>query len=342
MVKKVNTGNTEKNKKGGWKATLVTLLGKKGKYTTDGNKVVSYATIQARREALFKVFKELREELGYKIQDVNNLRGKHVHELIKFYADRFQNKQLSAATIRNRISHLRTFSKWIDKPGLVKPIEYYINLPITRSSNTVKSKTWSDKGIDPKLKIDAIKQDTSIKNENMRARVADALLLQLLFGLRSKESLLLKPHLADKGGTLIINLGAKGGRSRFIPIETTEQRELLNKIKDYIGLNESMIPKDKSYENFRRQYYNILKKHGITRTEGITAHGLRHQHLNNLYEQVTGEKTPIHGGSLHTKDKELHNFGRYIVSERAGHNRPEIAGAYIGGTHKKSEVESES
>lgn len=329
-------GAFEKNKRG-WKTSLAQLLKEKSRYSTDGNKVVSFATIQARREALFKVFKDLRDELGFKILDVKNLKGKHIHKLIKLYANLFQQGQLSAATIRNRISHLRTFSKWINKPGLVKPLEYYIDLPIKRSSTANMPKTWSARGINPLIKIEAIKQDTSFKNESVRIRVADALLLQFLFGLRSKESLLLKPHMADKGEVLVIDLGSKGGRSRFIPIETLEQRELLDKIKSYIGLNESMIPKDKSYDNFRRQYYNILKKHGITRADGITAHGLRHQHLNDLYERTTGVKTPVHGGNLYQNDKELDKFGRALVSERAGHNRIDIAGAYIGGTRKKSQ-----
>lgn len=289
MVIKSSAKSPSYIKKGGWKADLAKILKEKGKYTTDGNKVVSFATTQARREALFIIFRELRDTLGYKIQNIENLTGKHIHSLMKLYEDRYKEGLLSAATIINRLSHLRTFSKWIHKEGLIKPIEYYIDTPIKKSTKLKELKSWSNKGIDAFDKIEQIRRDVSLK-EDIRNRVADALLLQLLFGLRSKESLLLKPHLADKNAILNINHGAKGGRNRFIPIENEPQRELLNKIKSYVGLNESMVPSDKSYETFRRTYYNVLIKHNITKKDGITAHGLRHQHLNNLYEEIVRSK----------------------------------------------------
>jgi len=47
--------------------------------------------------------------------------------------------------------------------------------------------------------------------------------------------LLFKPHLADKGTHLYVMHGTKGGRDRVIPIETKEQRQLLDKLKLYIG-----------------------------------------------------------------------------------------------------------
>lgn len=89
------------------------------------------------------------------------------------------------------------------------------------------------------------------------------------------------------------------------------------------------MPIKESYENFRRQYYRILEKHGISRKNNIVAHGLRHEHLNLLYEQITGEKTPVRGGNLYKTDKELDTFARNSVLERAGHAGSAVS-SYIG------------
>jgi hypothetical protein len=38
----------------------------------------------------------------------------------------------------------------------------------------------------------------------------------------------------------------------------------------------------------------LLKKHGFTKKNlGVTAHGLRHQYMQNLYKQLTGSDSPV-------------------------------------------------
>ena len=162
-------------------------------------------------------------------------------------------------------------------------------------------------------------------------RFADALALQRAFGLRSKESLLLRPHMADKGTVLVVTHGTKGGRTRYVPIETQEQRALLDRLKGYIGKGESLVPKTQTYAQCRNQYYYVLRKQGICREEGITPHGLRHEHLHEVYQKATGHSVPVAGGQLRKRDAELDSLGRQLVSERAGHSRESIASAYIGG-----------
>jgi integrase len=311
----------------GWHNTLKAVLYNKSKYSTDGCKMISKATIQARREHLVRTFKDIRNELGYKIQNVRNLTGKHVIALAKYYAERVEEKSLSVSTFQNRFSHLRTFAKWIGKPDLVGPIERYTGKPFHRQTVARQSKTWQDNG------VDAFERIKTIRSEN--ERIGDALLLQRLFGLRTKESLLLRPHLADKETHLFVSHGTKGGRDRTVAITTDEQRALLNRLKSYIGKNESLVPKGVKYVNFRRKYYRLMNQHGISRQEGVTPHGLRHEHLNELYEKTTGHQSPVRGGKLRKIDKELDSFGRNVVAERAGHSREFIAGAYIGGRDGK-------
>ncbi len=312
----------KENLTGGWKKMLADLLYTQGKYSADGKKAISFATRQARKEHLFKAINDLRN-LGFKINNLYNLKGRHINALINHYANLLKQNKIAINTIHNRLCHVHTLLRWIDKDVLIKPISDYKNLLAKRSTVTAVSKAWSDKHVD----IDKLIEQVRAKNE----RFADALNLQKLFGLRSKESLLLKPHLADKGNHLYVTHGTKGGRDRAIPIETKEQRLLLDKLKSYISKNDTLIPCGVKYVNFRRTYYRTLKQCGICRADGITAHGLRHEHLNNLYEQVTGNKSALRGGNLHKKNPDLDSYGRNLVAERAGHSREAIAAAYIGG-----------
>ncbi|MBP8275577.1 MAG: hypothetical protein KAX55_01615, partial [Propionivibrio sp.] len=73
-------------------------------------------------------------------------------------------------------------------------------------------------------------------------------------------------------------------------------------------------------------------RYGITKRDlGVTAHGLRHEHLNELYERVTGVPSPVRSGSVtHDLDRLTHDIARARVSQEAGHSRLGISDAYIG------------
>jgi integrase len=313
-------GNTGKT---GWKGTFNTVMKQHNGYSADGGKVASYATQQQRRDVLLQGFRELRS-MGFKFNTVLALRGTHIARLVQHW----ETEGLSPSTLQNRLSVFRSFAGWIGKAGLVLPAERYVTnqQAIKRSYTAKAAKTWAEQGVDSQLVIEAVRRD----NE----RFGDALALQRLFGLRSKESLLLRPHLADKGQVLIVSHGTKGGRDRFVPIDTSEQRALLDQLKSYLKPGESLVPKDKTYAQWRNHYYYTLKKHGIDREHGLTAHGLRHEHLNDLYQATTGHASPVHGGNLHQTDQDLDSLGRQAVSERAGHSRESISSAYLGGKGK--------
>ena len=64
------------------------------------------------------------------------------------------------------------------------------------------------------------------------------------------------------------------------------------------------------------------------------AHGLRHQYAQARYEKLTGMKCPLNGGpsrSLMTEEQyELDRQARRRIASELGHNRVEIADAYLG------------
>ena len=124
--------------------------------------------------------------------------------------------------------------------------------------------------------------------------VALQLELQRAFGLRMREAALLKVHAADKGAYLAVNWGTKGGRDRVIPIETDDQRDVLHRAKALItNKRNSLIPDNYNFKQWKNHYYYICHQHGISRKEGITSHGLRHERLNEIYHNITGQLSPV-------------------------------------------------
>lgn len=301
-----------------WKATLNAVLRAHNKAAVSGGKAVGFATQDARREILEQGFKELRT-LGYKLPDVRGFKERHMTAL----GHAWEEKGLSASTIQNRISVFRTFAGWIGKEGMIRGSEHYVKDPqnVARQLVTRVDKTWSGQQQTLIDKLPAIQAQDK--------HVALQLELQRAFGLRMKEAALLRPHMADKGHYLMVNWGTKGGRDRVIPIQTDYQRDVLARAKALLPHpHSSMTPHTHNFIQWKNHYYYICHQAGISRQEGITSHGLRHERLNEIYKDMTGQDSPIKNGA--TTDPHNDKAVRQEIAEIAGHSRASIAGAYIG------------
>jgi site-specific recombinase XerC len=301
---------------------LMSLLEEHGRKATRQNKIVSHETFDVRKDHLLLVLRELRG-LGYKLESVYNLKQKHVSALAKAW----EKSGLSASTIANRISSVRALSLWIGKPGMIQKAADYVQNPgtVQRMQATTEDKSWSAAGVD----IDAM---TGLVEQYDR-RVGLMVRLMKAFGLRKKEAAMFRPWKADLGLAIRVRDGTKGGRERVVPIETDEQRAVLAQAKiqapranDHIGYP------DLNLEQSLRRVNYVFEKFGLTkRGLGVTAHGLRHEHLNNLYEAITGVPSPVRSNSVTGNiDRHLHDVARARVSQEAGHNRLNISDAYIG------------
>jgi len=143
-----------------------------------------------------------------------------------------------------------------------------------RSSIASHDRSWSAKGIDIAAKIEQVRAKDP--------RVALQLELQAAFGLRAREAMQLRPHIADKGTYLSVTHGTKGGRDRVEPIRTPEQRALLERAKTYCAtLSSSTSDPNRKLHQWKNHYYQVVRACGVTRRDGITSHGLRHQYAND-------------------------------------------------------------
>lgn len=309
---------------GGWKKTLAAVLKAHGRVSADGAKAVSYATLDKRSDVLCSGFRELRE-LGYRLNDVRSFRNTHMQVLARHWEAKGQ----SPSTIQNKISVFRTFAEWIGKRGMIQGAENYVANPasVTRHSATQTDKTWSGTGRDIQEKIAEVRARDP--------RVAIQLELQHAFGLRAKESMLLKPHMADKGSYLAVNWGTKGGRDRVVPIDTPQKREVLERAKAFAASRTaSTSDPARTLAQWRNHYYHVCRSVGISREGGVVSHGLRHEHLNAKYRELTGQASPIQGGDPAKVGQEAHRAAMQEIAEIAGHSRAAISTAYVGSRGK--------
>lgn len=301
---------------GGWKASLAAILKAHNNAKVDGS-VASYATRDKRADVLYAGFKLLRE-LGYKLDTVQSLRGKHIEVLAKAWEAR----GLSASTLQNNLSTFRVFAGWIGKEGMVERAEKYVSPgAASRSTIATHDKSWTAAGIDVRAKL----AEVAAKD----ARVGLQMALQAAFGLRAREAMQLRPYVADKGTYLALTVGTKGGRDRVVPIDTPEKRELIDRAKTFAASKlASTSDPNKTLAQVKNHYYHVLRSCGITRAEGLTSHGLRHGYANDRYEQITHQSSPVRGGT--TPDRDTDQAARLEVAEELGHSRESVTTHYLG------------
>ena len=287
----------------------------------DDAKKASDATIGKRKQVLFAGFRLLRT-LGFRLPSAYSFAGRHMQALVNAWVK----QKLSPSSIQNRISVFRVFCAWIEKEGMVEASVRYVSDPawVTRSCVAREDKNWSANDVDAIAIIDTVR--------GMDVRVAMALELQLAFGLRVRESLMLIPHMADLGAVLDVSRGTKNGRRRLAHIETDYQRSTLERAKALVGTMDESIAgpvQDRRLHQARNHYYAIMRKAGITRKNGITSHGLRHQNANAYFAEIAGYASPVQGGPTPTC-KHIERFARTETAEHLGHSRPSITAHYIG------------
>lgn len=301
---------------GGWKASLAAVLKAHNNAKVDGS-VASHATRDKRADVLYAGFKLLREQ-GYKLDSVQSFRGKHMEVLAKAWEER----GLSSSTLQNNLSTFRIFAGWIGKAGMVERTDKYVSPgAASRSSINTQDKSWTAAGVDVAAKL----AEVAAKDARVGLQVA----LQAIFGLRAREAMQLRPHVADKGPYLALTVGTKGGRDRVVPIDTPEKRELIDRAKTFAASKlASTSDPNRTLAQAKNHYYHVLRACGITRADGITGHGLRHGYANDRYEQIAGQPSPVRGGTA--PDPDTDQAARLEVAEELGHSRESVTTHYLG------------
>ena len=240
---------------------------------------------------------------------------------------------MASGTQAVRLTTLRLICDEAGKPGLVAKSNKAAGMP-DRVRVIPENVSWG---------IDKDRADR-VPGEN----VGLVLRAQNQFGLRMREAWLLEVRKADRGDWLFVERGTKGGKPRWVPIRTAEQRALLDEIKAANGgtPKHTLIPGASQKEAFDA-YKAGMKTAGLKR-----GHGLRHDYAQRRHAELVREKAeaakiapwvcPKLGGpwpvsGLNKRDRAIDNEVRLIVSREMGHERVEAANPYLGGRKDASE-----
>ncbi|EER62167.1 conserved hypothetical protein [Acidovorax delafieldii 2AN] len=300
---------------------------------TAREKTVSHKTRAERARFLRRFFVDLQRKAGFHtMPDPRNLGQKHLHAMVQVW----QRERLTPATVQTYLSFLRGLASWLGKPGFVRPpARYGLSLKeYERHESAQRDKSWSAHGVDVETVLAQVAQ--------FDARIAASMRLMDALALRRKESVMFRPYehvvpfeqtglpLESRKADEYVWVKGKGGRVRWVPLETDRQRAAVALARSLIRGRDAHMgdPALTLKRNLRRLDY-ALEKFGITKRQtGVTGHGLRHGNLNDLYEGVAGVPSPVRGGGSVVAD--VDRAARLAVSERAGHARMRAAGAYIG------------
>ncbi|MFC3076134.1 phage integrase N-terminal domain-containing protein [Shinella pollutisoli] len=166
------------------------------------------AMTQAQRMGSLAAIARQLKQAGFRNMHTSSLKGKHVDALL----ERWEGGNLSAGTIKNRLSHLRWWAEKVGKAGVI-PADN-ARLGIEQRQFVTGNNKATDLG-------DRLERVTD-------PHVRMSLRLQQAFGLRREEAIKLQPAYADRGDHIALKGSwTKGGRERMVPITTAEQRSIL-------------------------------------------------------------------------------------------------------------------
>ena len=250
----------------------------------------------------------------------------------------WQKEKLAPATIQTYLSFLRGLAQWLGKHGLVRqPQHYRLQLDeYQRHEVSERDKSWSAQQID----IDGLIGEIC----GFDPYVGAAMRLIRAMGLRRKEAIMFRPHtcivtfeatglpLHKRKADLYARIkgGSKGGRERFIALDSTERIAAIEHAQLVVTTVDGHMghPSHKLEQALRRFNY-VLEKFGVTQKAlGVTAHGLRHEVLIEQFEALTGHLAPVRGGGK--LPVEVNDPARQEVAELAGHSRKRASNAYLG------------
>lgn len=272
----------------------------------------------------------LLHEENAKIINLYKFRRKHLYILFEEWLD----IELSPGSIINRLSVLRNFETWINKPGMTTSAiesfhrrDEFKQASIRLSNKELPDRSLTGNGIDFEIIIN--------KLIDIDLFVAIQLFLQLIFGLRVEESMRFCPVNSDNGNTISVTEGTKGNRKRegVEPILLDkEAREFIDFLKKLVlhKYDQWMIPDGYTFEHWKSHFYNIVQKIGLTKKQlGVTPHSLRHEFAQIKNQQLCSEFLPMFEDkweNLLTPQQRKEALSR--VSSMLGHSRTNISHIY--------------
>lgn len=252
------------------------------------NRRQSTATQYKNRGQIKRLCKLIQRKYG--LENIKNLKTKHVTGAIQD----LKNAGKSPTTLASYATAARTIAYTIGKQNIVPRTNR--ELGISRRGDRLKPVITNVKHLRVITNALYARDEWLGLASEMREK----------FGLRVRESLL--SH-EIKENALVVK-GAKGGRPRTVPIRTEDQRELLQRIQNYINLHDqrSLIPNRFDLKKGLKYQANALEVLGANKKNATHAHAARHYYAQQLAEMGLSKRQ---------------------ISEELGHGREEVVSHYI-------------
>jgi len=293
----------------------------------------------------FKDFLNYHAENDSYIKDLRDIEIEHIDKYAENLADRVSNEEIVGGTASNYLSSVNS---------LMFQIAGHEEL---HSKAGIPGRT----GIAKEDREVTESQLAEVK-ENLSEHHAAMLDLQREIGLRFEESAkfdAVSASMSIEAGasSILIEDGTKGSRDRFVELSNEAKDAVFNAAEIQKNAR-SMIPPDLSYQEFKNECYNSMRK------EEISHHDLRHTYAHEQYRAAWEEKgfkdiePPIRAdieppaasdradmqrylndrieyleektGLSRNEVRELEKEIRLDVSEKLGHSRAAITNNYLG------------
>lgn len=233
----------------------------------------------------------------YGLERIDNLKPGHVSA----YVHDMQKRGLSAGTMANRLSAIRSLANSIGKQNIVCRNNDEYGIERSRKNPVLAN---HEKIAEIREKIDAAAK----AGDRIAMMVSAAAALREAFGLRQKESLM--SHRVE-GNRLVVE-GAKGGRPRSLEITTNSQLQaiqLADQVSQALGSGTGrIIPPELSLKKAYNAQRNLWSKMGGTKASRSHQHASRHDFAQR---------------SKAAGDSDLQ------LSIKLGHGRKYVAGHYV-------------
>jgi len=221
---------------------------------------------EKREDMIFNMFRILRGELNFMIEDASSLKTKHVEALMTYWID----AQLSPVTIDKKISVLRTLCAWVGKDGMVNSVETYA--PNYRKTYKAKQRGTNDQSNNATAPLVSL-WDAWDKINAKDSSVAAQFLLIRVFGAKRTESVNFRP-LASNGDDVRLDAGVKGKKARKLPVDTEFKRAVIAALKNHVmskgsWVNGTLGNSDMTTQKQLWHYANVLKSVGLTKTDAL-------------------------------------------------------------------------
>lgn len=283
---------------------LVAQLDKLARHNRQG----SFRTKERYYEAFKRFCVFLADE--YRLQKLANVSGKH----LVAYAERMQERGLSASTIKTDLAAIRFFHDKIEYAKYRLPDNDELGIELERRRFGGVDRTWSTPEFHRALIIAAAAD---------REDYVLAFYLARLCGLRIHECFRIDTAIAEQAiRENSITIKGKGGKLRTVPIEDERVPMMLRMLLLITQRGHKLlVPDDKKtnvamreLQNFIYAHRNEIQDQGDSRP--LTYHGLRHSYAAGKYKQFMDS-----GRSA----LDAH----FAVSRLLGHERGDVTDVYL-------------